>query len=97
MNKYFIDRCVGGCKSNTFWPTIKPFLTNKVTKVNKDTILCENKVLINDQEEICKVFHNFFVNVAQTIANNSIPVDDNHPSILKIKENLNCDTNLILN
>ena len=29
INKYFIDRCVGGCKSANFWPTVKPFLTNK--------------------------------------------------------------------
>ena len=28
INKYFIERCVGGCKSKDFWPTVKPFLTN---------------------------------------------------------------------
>ena len=27
INKYFIERCVGGCKSKDFWPTVKPFLT----------------------------------------------------------------------
>ena len=42
MNKYFIDRCVGGCKSADFWPTIKPFLTNKGNKISKDVILKEN-------------------------------------------------------
>ena len=29
----------------------------------------------------------FFVNVAQNIGNNSIPVNEEHPSIVKIKEN----------
>ena len=60
MNKYFIDRCVGGCKSADFWPTIKPFLTNKGNKISKDVILKENNSLINDQNQICEVFNDFF-------------------------------------
>ena len=59
INKCFIDRCIGGYKPENFWPTIKPFLTNKGIKISKDTILCEDKSLINDQEEICKIFNNF--------------------------------------
>ena len=74
---------MGGCKSEKFWPTIKPFLTNKGTKTSKDTILCENNSLINDQEEFCKVLNNFFVNVARNIGNNSILVHEEHPSIAK--------------
>ena len=38
VNKYFIERCVRGCKSKDFWPTVKPFLTNKGTQVHKDTV-----------------------------------------------------------
>lgn len=34
----------------------------------------------------------FFVNVAKNIGNNSIPVDEKHPSILRIKESNQCDT-----
>ena len=49
MSKYFIDRCVGGCKSTNFLATVKPFLTNKGSNKQKDTILCENETLINDQ------------------------------------------------
>ena len=33
-------------------------------------------------------FNNFLVNVAKTIGENSIHVSENHPSIMKIKENL---------
>jgi hypothetical protein len=29
IRNYFIERCAGGPKSKHFWPTIKPFLTNK--------------------------------------------------------------------
>ena len=50
---------MGGCKFENVWPTIKPFLTNKDTKISKDTILCEENSLINDQEKICKIFNNF--------------------------------------
>ena len=88
INKYFIDRCVGGCKSKDFWPTVKPFLTNKGTQVHKDTILFEDNKLINDQQEVCGIFNHFFVNVAKNIGQNAIPVNENHPSILKIKDNL---------
>ena len=92
MNKYFIDRCVGGCKSADFWPTIKPFLTNKGNKISKDVILKENNSLINDQNQICEVFNDFFINVAKNIGTNSLPADEHHPSILKIKENNKCST-----
>ena len=67
MNKYFIDRCVGGCKSADFWPTIKPLLTNKGNKISKDVILKENNSLINDQNQICEVFNDFFINVAKIL------------------------------
>ena len=29
INSYFFERCSGGPKSKDFWPTIRPFLTNK--------------------------------------------------------------------
>ena len=76
-----------GSKSKDFWPTVKPFLTNKGTQVHRDTILFEDNKLINDQQEVCGILNDFFVNVAKNIGENSIPVNGNHPSILEIKEN----------
>ena len=71
-----------------FWPTIKPFLTNKGNKISKDVILKENNSFINDQNQICEVFNDFFfINVAKFFGINSLPADEHHPSILKIKEN----------
>ena len=86
-NQYFIERCVGGSKTKDFWSTVKPFLTNKGTHFQKDTILFEEGKLVNDQQEICDIFNIIFVNVAKNIGENSIPVDSQHPSILKIQEN----------
>ena len=94
MNKYFIERCVGGCKSKSFWPTVKPFLTNKGTSVSKDTILCENDILVNDQTEVCNIFNNFFVDVAKDIGQNSITIDKNHPSLVSIRNNITSEDTL---
>ena len=55
INKCFIERCVGGCKSKDFWPTVKPFLTNKGTQVQKDTLLFADNKLINDQQKNCDI------------------------------------------
>ena len=90
-NKYFIERCVGGFKNKSFWPTVKPFLTNKGAIVKKDTILCEKDNLISDQAE---VFNDFFVHVAKDIGSGSIPINENHPSLNSIRKNLKYDKKL---
>ena len=61
--------------------------TEIFTHFQKDTILFEEGKLVNDQQEICDIFNNFFVNVAKNIGENSIPVNSQHPSITKIHEN----------
>ena len=64
IRNYFIERCAGGPTSKHFWPTIKPFLTNKGSHFAKDIILCENDNIINNQTEVAETFNNFFINVA---------------------------------
>ncbi|CAC5409438.1 unnamed protein product [Mytilus coruscus] len=54
----------------------------------KETVLSENNVLITKQEEVCEIFNDYFVNVAKNIGSSQIKVDDDHPSILAIKDNL---------
>jgi hypothetical protein len=54
-------------KSKDFWPTVKPFLTNKDIVNQKDTVLSEKDVLITKQDEVCEIFNNFFDNVAKNI------------------------------
>jgi hypothetical protein len=57
IRNYFIERCAGGPKSKHFWPTIKPFLTNKGSHFAKDIILCENDNIINNQTEVAETFN----------------------------------------
>lgn len=86
INNYFIERCTGGSKSKDFWLTVKPFLTNKGCSNQKDVILQENNNIITNQEEICEVFNNFFVNMAKNIGDQNIKIDKTHPSINAINE-----------
>ena len=41
IKTYFFERCIGGPKSKDFWPTIKPFITNKGSHFTKNIILCK--------------------------------------------------------
>ena len=67
---------------------LKHFFNNKGTHFQKDTILPEDGKLVNDQQEVCNILNDVFVNVAKNIGGNSIPVDSKHPSSVKIQENL---------
>ena len=68
---YFFERCAGGPKSKDFWPTIKPFLSKKRSGVNSEILLSENGKIISDQNEVCEVFNNFFVNVTKDIGSDT--------------------------
>ena len=84
ISVYFLERCGGGPKSKDFWPTIKPFLSQKSTiKDDPNIILIEDEKLISDQNIVSEKMNDFYVNIAQNI-------DINSTSIKKIKEqNLN--------
>jgi hypothetical protein len=47
-----------------FWPTIKPFITNKGSYFENNIILTDDDRIINDQNEVAETFNEFFVNVA---------------------------------
>jgi hypothetical protein len=46
IKTYFYERCLGGPKSSDFWPTIKPFLSNKSNNCKKDIILEEDNNIV---------------------------------------------------
>ena len=94
VRNYFIERCVGGPKTKDFWPTIKPFLTNKGSYFENNIILCDNDNIINDQSKVANMFNDFFVNVAKDIGSDCT-VDQNHPSIKAIYNNCRTEGNLI--
>ena len=56
VRTYFYERCVGGPKSTDFYPTIKPFLSNKGNNITKDIILEDNNKIINDQLQVANNF-----------------------------------------
>ena len=92
ISVYFIERCGGGPKSKDFWPTIKPFLSQKSTiKDDPNIILKEDEKLISDQNIVSEKMNDFYVNIAQNFGiNSTLKVNDEHPSIKKVKEqNLN--------
>ena len=99
---YFSERCDGGPKKQTFWKTIKPFITDKNAFHNNKIILQEGDQIITDTQKICEIFNAFFTSVANDIGfDDTIPPDyytaegfssiiqrhRNHPSFIKIKEN----------
>ena len=61
VSTYFQKRCVGGIKSNSFWKTIKPYLSKKNTSGPSKVILTENSKLITKQNEVSEFFNSFFL------------------------------------
>jgi hypothetical protein len=55
--------CLRWSKTKRFWPTIKPFLTNKGSHFENNIILCNNDEIINNQSDVAEIFNNYFVNV----------------------------------
>ena len=88
ISVYFLERCGGGPRSKNFWPTIKPFLSQKST-INDDPniILKEDEKLISDQTIVTEKMNEFYISIAKNIdINSTSKVNDDHPSIKKIKE-----------
>ena len=111
QRKYFEERCDGGTKNQYFWPTIKPFLSNKFSS-NKDVMLFENDRFITDTKQVADVFNRYFTEIAQGIGFNDDPIlhdyyekstmatliskCDFHLSIIAIKRNISSGQNVAL-
>ena len=76
------------CRWARFLVHNQAFLSNKGCNTSKDTILTEKENLITDQKQVCEIFNNYFVNVANDIGDPNVVVDTNHPSILLIDQML---------
>ena len=87
--------------NRTFWKTVVPLFSNKVSRGEK-IILTEAEKHISDDKKICKIFDNFFSNVVSDLkipdySNCFLPKNtcslstiietfENHASMLNIKE-----------
>ena len=88
ISVYFQERCGDGPKSKDFWPTIKPFLSQKSTKKSDEPILLKDSEenLISDQNKVVENLNSFYINIVQNIGINAkTQNDETHPSIQKIK------------
>ena len=88
--------------NKTFWKTIKPNFTEKTIKDQKITLV-ENDSVISEDSELVEVFSKYFESVVKNLniqrpifsqehddpIANAITNFEQHPSILKIKENRN--------
>ncbi|XP_069133195.1 uncharacterized protein [Argopecten irradians] len=84
-------RCAGGPKSKDFWPTIKPFLSNKGKSGHNNIILKENDDIVSDQTDVSNIFNEFYVNVASDIGNDE---NGNDEFVLaNIREHTKSDVN----
>ena len=87
--------------NRTFWKTVIPLSTNKVSRGEK-IILTEAEKQISDDKKTCKIFNNFFSNVVSDLKipdycnyfppknkcslSTMIETFEKHPSILNIKK-----------
>ena len=88
ISVYFQESCGGGPKSKDFWPTIKPFLSQKSTKKSDEPIILKDteENLISEQGKVVEKLNTFYINIAQNIGINANKQnDETHPSVQKIK------------
>jgi hypothetical protein len=105
IRDYFNSKCEGGAKNTTFWPTIKPFLTNKGSKNTENIMLKHDNKLVTKPSEVSQLLNDFYVNIAADIGDN-IDLNQNtesnqefvvqcanhfkdHPSVKNISEKMN--------
>ena len=62
VRTYFDERCAGGTRSNYFWATIKPFLSNIGHFKDPAMILSEDNKIISNQTSVSNVLNYFYVN-----------------------------------
>ncbi len=88
---YLQKECSKDYTSN-FWKVIKPMLSNKGGSKDDNIILLINDKVVNSQADICSLFNNYFVHVADNIGINDMLMDSDtihscmsshrtHPSI----------------
>ena len=73
---YFRERCDGGPKQQSFWKTIKSFVSDRTSFNTSKIILREGDSIVNDTGEICKISDDYFTCVANNISfDYTIPTD----------------------
>ena len=82
VRSYFYERCAGGPKSNDFWPTVKPFLSNKGLLKDPVITLCENGKIVSDQSAVSGIMNVFMQMSPGTLVVSSPPRISKHTQVL---------------
>ena len=64
LTQYFNVRCNSNVNTKQFWNTVKPFFSNKNCSSNDVTLIEENK-LVTNVNDVCNIFNDYFVNIAE--------------------------------
>ena len=78
MKAYFKERCYDGTKNTEFWPTIKPFITNKGCKSEVDLMIEDGFSIISEPLAVASSMNDSFSNVASKIGRDLNPPDFIH-------------------
>ena len=81
IDNYFDQRCNSAHKSTMFWKTVKPFITESASS-DTHVFLQENDQLITDQSDVCSVFNEYFVNIANDLLENVSVTNMDTPDVL---------------
>ena len=70
---YFDKKCSSDSNTNqSFWKTIKPFVSDRVNKNNECITLRENEQIISEPRRVSEIFNEYFCNVAKDIGPNDV-------------------------
>ena len=64
IRSYFKKRTERGPKNSDFWPTVKPFLTNKGAMGTQDLMIEHDNKIITDPKNVADIMNSFYVNIA---------------------------------
>ena len=67
IKAYFNDKCAEGANNTDFWPTTKPFLTNKGAGGQSTIMVRVNDKIITDPAHVSQHMNDFYVNIASKI------------------------------
>ena len=51
--------------NQTFWKTVKPYLSDKASNSGGKMTLLENDSILTDDKDIAKSMNNFFINITK--------------------------------
>ena len=87
----FNNKCSTGAKNTDFWPTVKPFLTNKGATRDNTIMLRVDDKIITDASEVSQHMNKCYVNIASTIGENinvSLKTETNVDFVSKCADHL---------